>query len=91
MAANYPTDTPRGRMLGASWNFDPARDARDLRARRRREKAGWTDPKDYEINPEDDIDLDTKVVHNLVGERITNAKAWEMSEAAERRARMEAK
>lgn len=23
-AANYLTDTPRGRMFGASWNFDPA-------------------------------------------------------------------
>lgn len=44
MAANYPADTPRSRLLGSSWNFEAAGSGtRAHRARRRREKQGWLD------------------------------------------------
>ncbi|MBS4729709.1 hypothetical protein MSM1_15615 [Mycobacterium sp. SM1] len=45
------------------------------------------DPKDYEIDPADDIDLDKEVVYLANGERMTNAKAQEMADEAERRAK----
>lgn len=48
------------------------------------------DPKDDEIAPADDIDLDQEVVHLLNGERMTNAKAWEMADEAEQRVRSSA-
>lgn len=44
------------------------------------------DPKDYENNPADDIDLDQEIVYLANGERMTNAKAQDMADAAERRA-----
>jgi hypothetical protein len=44
MAANYPADTPRSRMLGSTWNYETASaGTRVHRARRRREKQGWID------------------------------------------------
>jgi hypothetical protein len=43
------------------------------------------DPRDYEIDPADDIDLDKEVVYLANGERMTNAKAQEMADQAERR------
>lgn len=44
MAANYPADTPRSRMLGSTWNYETASAGTPVhRARRRREKQGWTD------------------------------------------------
>ncbi|MCV7100899.1 MULTISPECIES: hypothetical protein [Mycobacterium] len=41
------------------------------------------DRKDCEIDQADDIDLDREVVYLPNGERMTNAKAWEMAEKAE--------
>jgi hypothetical protein len=40
------------------------------------------DPKDYEINPDNDIDLDSEVVYPRNGERMTNVKAQEMADQA---------
>ncbi|MEB4208759.1 hypothetical protein [Mycobacterium sp. 94-17] len=41
------------------------------------------DPRDYEVNPADDIDLDTHEVHSVTGERIDNAAADRMARRAE--------
>lgn len=41
------------------------------------------DPKDFEVDPADDIDLDRDRVHTLGGQRMTNAAAEAMAADAE--------
>lgn len=43
------------------------------------------DPKDYEIDPADDVDLDREEIHTVTGQRVTNAGAARMAVDAERR------
>jgi hypothetical protein len=43
------------------------------------------DPKDYEIDPADDIDLDREEIHTVTGQRVDNALADLMAKEAERR------
>lgn len=45
------------------------------------------DPKDYEIDPADDIDLDRQEVHAVRGGRVNNVIAEQMAAAAELAAR----
>lgn len=43
------------------------------------------DPKDYQTEPTDDIDLDPTEIHTVTGQRVTNADAERMAADAERR------
>jgi hypothetical protein len=43
------------------------------------------DPKDYDTDPADDIDLDRAATHTVTGRRVTNAGAERMATEAEQR------
>lgn len=43
------------------------------------------DPKDYEADPADDIDLDQAEIHTVTSQHVTNARAEQMAADAEQR------